>query len=136
MKTIYSIDDISKMTMLSTRTIRNYIKLGLLNGSKTNGYWQFTSDDISKFMNNDYVTQSLNTKRNSLIYDYILNDCKSINSVCSIYDYPVENNVEAKSLYNKILKKINSNEYNNLKFSYVNVNIFLYKNWKIIMYNN
>ena len=77
-----------------------------------------------------------NTKRNSLIYDYILNDCKSINSVCSIYDYPVENNVEAKSLYNKILKKINSNEYNNLKFSYVNVNIFLYKNWKIIMYNN
>ena len=57
-------------------------------------------------------------KRNSLIYDYILNDCKSINSVCSIYDYPVENNVEAKSLYNKILKKINSNEYNNLKFSY------------------
>lgn len=118
MKTIYSIDDISKMTMLSTRTIRNYIKLGLLNGSKTNGYWQFTSDDISKFMNNDYVTQSLNTKRNSLIYDYILNDYKSINSVCSIYDYPVENNVEAKSLYNKILKKINSNEYNNLKFSY------------------
>ena len=118
MKTIYSIDDISKMTMLSTRTIRNYIKLGLLNGSKTKGYWQFTSDDISKFMNNDYVTQSLNTKRNSLIYDYILNDCKSINSVCSIYDYPVENNVEAKSLYNKILKKINSNEYNNLKFSY------------------
>ena len=118
MKTIYSIDDISKMTMLSTRTIRNYIKLGLLNGSKTNGYWQFTSDDISKFMNNDYVTQSLNTKRNSLIYDYILNDCKSINSVCSICDYPVENNVEAKSLYNKILKKINSNEYNNLKFSY------------------
>lgn len=118
MKTIYSIDDISKITMLSTRTIRNYIKLGLLNGSKTNGYWQFTSDDISKFMNNDYVTQSLNTKRNSLIYDYILNDCKSINSVCSIYDYPVENNVEAKSLYNKILKKINSNEYNNLKFSY------------------
>ena len=118
MKTIYSIDDISKMTMLSTRTIRNYIKLGLLNGSKTNGYWQFTSDDISKFMNNDYVTQSLNTKRNSLIYDYILNDCKSINAVCSIYDYPVENNVEAKSLYNKILKKINSNEYNNLKFSY------------------
>ncbi|MBX9146128.1 MULTISPECIES: hypothetical protein [unclassified Clostridium] len=104
--------------ILSTRTIRNYIKLGLLNGSKTNGYWQFTSDDISKFMNNDYVTQSLNTKRNSLIYDYILNDCKSINSVCSIYDYPVENNVEAKSLYNKILKKINSNEYNNLKFSY------------------
>ena len=106
MKTIYSIDDISKMTMLSTRTIRNYIKLGLLNGSKTNGYWQFTSDDISKFMNNDYVTQSLNTKRNSLIYDYILNDCKSINSVCSIYDYPVENNVEAKSLYNNFKKSL------------------------------
>ena len=87
MKTIYSIDDISKMTMLSTRTIRNYIKLGLLNGSKTNGYWQFTSDDISKFINNDYVTQSLNTKRNSLIYDYILNDCKSIKSVWSTFKF-------------------------------------------------
>ena len=71
MKTIYSIDDISKMTMLSTRTIRNYIKLGLLNGSKTNGYWQFTSDDISKFMNNDYVTQSLNTKRCKCQYIFV-----------------------------------------------------------------
>lgn len=70
------------MTMLSTRTIRNYIKLGLLDGNKINGYWQFTDDKITKFMNNDYVSQSLNAKRN------------------------------------------------------VNVNIFLYKNWKIIMYNN
>ena len=122
--------------MLSTRTIRNYIKLGLLDGNKINGYWQFTDDKITKFMNNDYVSQSLNAKRNALIYDYMLNDTKPTNSVCSIYDYPVESNIEATSLYNKLVKKINSIEYDKLKFSYVNVNIFLYKNWKIIMYNN
>lgn len=106
------------MTMLSTRTIRNYIKLSLLDGNKINGYWQFTDDKITKFMNNDYVSQSLNAKRNALIYDYMLNDTKPTNSVCSIYDYPVESNIEATSLYNKLVKKINSIEYDKLKFSY------------------
>ena len=106
------------MTMLSTRTIRNYIKLSLLDGNKINGYWQFTDDKITKFMNNDYVSQSLNAKRNALIYDYMLNDTKPTNSVCSIYDHPIESNIETTSLYNKLVKKINSIEYDKLKFSY------------------
>lgn len=90
MKELYTIDDIATMTILSTRTIRNYI----------------------------FVKQSIKTKINGLVYDYILNDNKTKNSVCSIYDYPVENPIEAKSLCNNIIKKINSNEYGEIKFSY------------------
>ncbi len=118
MKELYTIDDIATMTMLSTRTIRNYIKQGFLNGEKIDGVWQFTLDKIDEFMKNDFVKQSIKTKRNGLVYDYILNDNKTKNSVCSIYDYPIASSFDAKNLCNNIINKINSNEYEEIKFSY------------------
>lgn len=118
MKNYYSIDEIATMTMLSTRTIRNYIKQGFLNGEKIDGVWQFTIEDIDHFLKNDYVRQSVQTKRNALVYDYMIDNHKSADSVCSIYDYPVENMMEAESKRKKIMERLNSNEYGEFKFSY------------------
>ena len=41
----YTINDIAMMTGLTTRTIRNYIKLGILNGEKEDGVWRFSAED-------------------------------------------------------------------------------------------
>lgn len=118
MKNYYSIDEIATMTMLSTRTIRNYIKQGFLNGEKIDGVWQFTTEDIDHFLKNDYVRQSVQTKRNALVYDYMIDNHRAIDSVCSIYDYPVKNMMEAESKRKKIMERLNSNEYGEFKFSY------------------
>lgn len=45
-KEYYTIADIAEMTGLSTRTIRNYIKSGLLSGSKKDRTWIFSENSI------------------------------------------------------------------------------------------
>ncbi|MGM8370207.1 helix-turn-helix domain-containing protein, partial (plasmid) [Clostridium perfringens] len=39
---LYTIEDIAKMTRLTSRTIRNYLKDGILEGKKIGGQWRFT----------------------------------------------------------------------------------------------
>lgn len=118
MKEFYNIEEVAVMTMLSTRTIRNYIKQGFLDGEKIEGVWQFTAEDIEAFFKNDYVRQSIQTKKNAMVYDYMIDNTKAKASVCSIYDYPVADGKEAEAIYKKLEERINSNEYGSLKFSY------------------
>jgi len=117
-KDFYSITDIATMTRFSTRTIRTYIKSGLLNGSKIDGAWAFVEGDIRKFLSEQFVKQGVQIKNDSLVRDFIDNTKKSVNSVCSIYDYVVENNKEAECLCDKIIDEINSNQYGKMEFSF------------------
>lgn len=67
----YTIDDIAGMTSLSTRTIRNYLRMGLLDGEKIDGVWQFTAEDFGRFLQQDMVRQSLQAKSLGLLYDFL-----------------------------------------------------------------
>lgn len=118
MKEYYTIDDISMMTMLSTRTLRNYIKSGFLQGDKIDGTWQFTAEDIDTFFQHNYVKQSTQTKRNGIVFDFMSNDTKRENKVCSIYDYVIQDRKEAEEICNKLVVLINTNQYGNIIFSY------------------
>lgn len=46
MESFYTINEVATMTGLTTRTIRNYLKSGLINGQKVNGVWLFSSEDF------------------------------------------------------------------------------------------
>ena len=48
----YSIEDISKMTYITPRTLRNYIKKGILIGDKVGGHWKFTKDNVEALLSN------------------------------------------------------------------------------------
>lgn len=47
---LYSVDDVARMTLLTTRTIRNYLRSGLLQGNKIGGQWRFSIEDINRLM--------------------------------------------------------------------------------------
>ncbi|MGL5676917.1 MAG: helix-turn-helix domain-containing protein [Cellulosilyticaceae bacterium] len=117
MKAFYTIEDVAEMTMLSTRTIRNYIKQGFLDGEKIEGVWQFTSEDLYKFFDHDFVRQSVDSKKNGIVYDYMSTRKKEVPTVCAVYDYPM-NPIEAQTFCNKLLERVNSNEYGEVRFSY------------------
>jgi hypothetical protein len=118
MKEFFTIDDLATMTMLSTRTLRNYIKQGFFDGEKIDGVWKFTTEDIDRILKNDFINQSIQSKKNGIVYEYMANDIKLVNTVCSIYDYNNIGNEEAKRMCSIIMELINTNQYDSLKFSY------------------
>ena len=85
---MYSLKDLSTMTMLSDRTLRNYLDAGILQGRKENGAWVFTSEQIKLFLQNDMVKSAIRTKKNAIVKDFIVNSKKKGNSVCLIWDLP------------------------------------------------
>ena len=74
MKETYTIEDVAAMSRLSTRTIRNYMSMGLLEGEKTDGVWQFTAEQFSAFLRQDMVRQSVRAKANGMVYDFLLQE--------------------------------------------------------------
>ena len=118
MKEFFTIEDLATMTMLSTRTLRNYITQGFLEGEKIDGAWRFTTEDIESFFNEDFVKQSIQSKKNGIIYDYISNEVKNENSVCSIYDYTNIEKDEAENICKRMIELVNSNQYGKVTFSY------------------
>lgn len=125
-KDYYSITDIAIITGLSTRTIRTYMKNGLLSGAKKDGAWLFTEEDIGRCLNEQFVKESIRIKSNSLVRDFVDIKEKSVNSVCSIFDYKVNSDEEAELLCDKIIEQINSKhklpdkgqDHGDIKFSF------------------
>ena len=71
MEKFYTVEDIAKMTMFTTRTIRNYLKDGLLTGRKIGGQWRFTSDDIEKFMNQGQIGDMIRSEKKQNVLDFL-----------------------------------------------------------------
>lgn len=117
-KEYYSITDIAIMTRLSTRTIRTYIKNGFLNGTKRDGMWVFSENEVGKFLSEPFVSQSIQIKYDSIVRDFMNIKQKNINSVCSIFDYLVKSNEEAELLCDKIIEQIISKQYGKINFSF------------------
>jgi len=107
MQKTYSISDVAKMSGLSTRTIRNYIKTGILNGEKVSGIWQFTSQDFCEFISNSSVKPSIQAHRNGIVYDFMRDDKKETQKICIILDDILDEACSQKTI-EQICQMINS----------------------------
>lgn len=83
---MYSLNDLTLITGMSSRTLRNYLKLGFLEGEKQNGVWQFTEEEVESFLGSEAVKPSLRARRNALVYDFLAEGRKAANSQCVILD--------------------------------------------------
>lgn len=85
MENFYTINEVATMTGLTTRTIRNYLKSGLINGEKINGIWMFSSEDFEAMLNNPAIKPSIQAKDNESeeISQFF---CNTINSYADIGD--------------------------------------------------
>lgn len=83
----YTIKELSLMSGLTTRTIRNYLKLGLLKGSKENNKWIFNEDDTIEFFKNSYVKQSIEIKNLSLVLESFNSEKEEVCNIIKIKRY-------------------------------------------------
>lgn len=120
---LYSVDEIATMTSLTTRTIRTYLKNGILRGRKIGGQWRFTTEDIEKFMNHGEVESSMSKEMQAAIDSFV--DGSESNEeetqICTIVDRYVEPH-EAKATCDQLLALINGTEFEapmNFKYDYI-----------------
>lgn len=86
MQEMYTINHVALMSGLSSRTIRNYMKMGFIEGEMINGVWHFSAEAVGDFFANPSVAPALRAKRNALIYDFLSDDCKQGNEMCAVID--------------------------------------------------
>lgn len=87
---LYTVDDIAQMTMLTSRTIRNYLRDGLLVGRKIGGQWRFTEKDVVNLFHNSTVNEDIKSNRRQEIMDFINGvdtDTEGELQICTIADY-------------------------------------------------
>lgn len=90
MKEQYNINELSMMTGLTTRTLRNYLQKGVLSGDKVDGAWTFSAEDIESFFAEPAVRKAMQAHRNALVYDFLADAFKPVNRICTILDYAVD----------------------------------------------
>ena len=83
----YTLNDIATMTGLTTRTLRNYLRMGLLAGEKVDGVWRFSEEQLWGFMDNPSVQQGMHAKQNAIVTDFLLMGGRKENRTCVILDY-------------------------------------------------
>lgn len=103
----YSIQDIAMLTMLSDRTIRNYLRMGLLSGRKERGKWSFSPQEVSQFLDNPFVRQALEAKRAAIVSDFLAESHQTAAAVCMVADFPASNAAEALQLQELVLYLVN-----------------------------
>ena len=112
MEKLYTVEEIATMTMLTSRTIRNYIKDGLLKGRKIGGQWRFTEEDIKNLMDNGtYIDEHLKNIRQDVLdfIDGVNTFADNIGEIqtCTIIDLYQEEEI-VKEKIDKLMAFINS----------------------------
>ena len=82
----YTLEQVSLLTNLTTRTLRTYIQDGFLQGDKSSGKWMFTSDQVHEFTNHPAVVPALQAKKMAIITDFLNSKPENGNRMCIILD--------------------------------------------------
>ena len=86
MQEMYTINHVALMSGLSSRTVRNYMKMGFIEGEMINGVWHFTAEEVGKLFANPNVAPAIRAKRNALIFDFLSDDYKQQDEMCIVMD--------------------------------------------------
>lgn len=84
----YDLNEVAMMTGFSTRTLRNYLKQGLLRGEKADGAWRFSAEDLDRFFSEPFVKEGLRIKRGSIVLDFLAVRHSDKPRACVILDLP------------------------------------------------
>ena len=63
----YNINQVATITGLTTRTLRNYLNLGILQGEKEDGVWMFSPEELKSFLEDPRVKQSVTANKNAVV---------------------------------------------------------------------
>ena len=87
---MYTIKELSLMSGLTDRTLRNYLKLGILQGEKQDGAWLFSVEQIEAFFQNPAAAAAMESNRKAVVFDFLAMPIRKENAACIVLDLPTE----------------------------------------------
>ena len=108
MEKLYTIEDLAAFTGLSDRTLRSYLKEGRLTGTKEEGAWRFSPEDVGRLLQDGGARRAMEANRNALVYDFMLGGAAE-DRCCVIRDVPVAEEGE-EALRSRLLERVNREE--------------------------
>lgn len=114
METYYTVDEIAKLTKLSTRTIRRYISDGTLQGKKAGKQWRFTQQDLENFFDASELRAELDSHHKKEVMSFysgekITSNTKNITHSILLISANTTN--QMKQLKEAILVSYNNQHY-------------------------
>ena len=110
---LYTINHVSLITGLTTRTLRSYITMGLLQGEKINGLWHF--GQVDAFIRHPKVLPSIQAKHNAIVYDFLMDSKKTVPEACMVLDLPGK---DQKATADFFCNQITNAGYHSIRFSF------------------
>lgn len=108
MEKLYTIEDLAVFTGLSDRTLRSYLKEGRLTGTKEEGAWRFSPEDLGQLLQDGAARRAIEANRNALVYDFMLGAAAE-DHCCVIRDIPMAEEGE-EPLRTRLLERVNREE--------------------------
>ena len=120
---LYTVEDIARMTSFTSRTIRNYLKNGTLQGRKIGGQWRFTMENIKQLFTNSGFLSDFSNNNKRQVFNFINGIDVPIRGkvqVCTVVDCYCEDSKAGQQMYGKLVKVVNSREDGSppVKFNY------------------
>ncbi|MGN0506210.1 MAG: helix-turn-helix domain-containing protein [Lachnospiraceae bacterium] len=113
----YTLNDIAVMTGLTTRTLRNYLRQGLLQGEKEDGIWWFSEKEFAALIEHPAVKPGIRAKRHSIVYDFMVTDSKKENQTCMILDISADRD-EARKTADFFCNRIKEQAESEVRFGF------------------
>jgi excisionase family DNA binding protein len=110
---LYTVEDIAKIIGFTSRTIRNYLKDGTLQGRKIGGQWRFTMDNIKQLLSNAVFLNDFSRKNRQQVLNFLNSTDIGIQGkiqVCTVIDCYCKNQRAGHQIYEKLVKVINARE--------------------------
>lgn len=86
LKATYSLNEVSKMTGLTTRSIRDFLYDGIATASKIDGKWVFSEQEFLAMLENPYIAPAIKVKNYAPVFDFFKADKKTDNTICLVID--------------------------------------------------
>lgn len=120
---MYTIDDIADRTCLSTRTIRTFLKEGILTGTKLGGQWRFSENDVKQFMSNSATKNAVSDDNRQEVIDFldgVKTSFSGITQICTIVDLYISKlqSYEKSDALMEIINKQPQEEYLQYVYDY------------------
>lgn len=92
----FTLAQLAEMTMLTERTLRTYLRTGLLQGKKTPRGWRFTREQAFAFMGSPAVRRAMSANRMAQAEDFLHRRMDTAGQTCAVTDVPVEDDAASR----------------------------------------